>query len=463
MPLPRRSLSILILAATTVPASAQPGAPDRGESRYFEVNARAMIPGATTLRRETITLSQPGRLLVNADGHVLPRSWPCPTAAWLWIAVDGVPISNTTAVDWQKSVVPQPHTYNAVGAAAVGAGTHVVTLEADGRDGSFDLGSANLTVFVNPAQHVLQSQLAADSVPIQIPYSGRFGSSRCGWGGVPWVRVATLDMPTQDLPVYVLGSGRAQLIASGGDAMVGLLTDGADAGNEPSLLWRATHAVQDLWSGAELHGAVFCHGVLSGTPPSPEYLPRLHLGGTDFPASIHPGGNFSYHVGAGGVVVGVAGGLQVHGAVGKTNGPVCLPICAGGYGSGCPPLLSTVVISQGTIRIPPGHDGRVFIAGKARVQGNPLDAASRSTMQLRLNGHLVGSVAMQGLGGQLGGWGSTVSQRTLGVSYFATGAEALSSGDHLVELVVKVAGYGRPARIERMSIWDDDPLLVWID
>jgi len=84
-------------------------------------------------------------------------------------------------------------------------------------------------------------------------------------------------------------------------------------------------------------------------------------------------------------------------------------------------------------------------------------------VQLRLDGQMVGNVALQGIGGWLGGWDTAQSQRTGAVSYLTTGGQALAAGDHVVELVVTLNAYSSPPRVERMSIWDDDPMLLWID
>ncbi len=459
-----RATTLAVAAiASTVPLAAQPGAPDRGQSRYWQLAAPVTVFGPTTVRSETINLTAPGRLLVQADGHVLPVSWPSAASAWAWITVDGQTVSNTTVEDWQGSIAPQPHAFATVGAVSVSAGTHVVALQADARNGIFDLGSAGLTVFVNPAAQVVMAQLPADSSAIQPSYPTRPGASRCAWSNIPWSKLVSLDMPTADLPVYTFAAGRTQVIANAGDSMLGILHEHSDVRGEGTLTWRGAYSVQDLWPAAEIHSALSCQGVLYGAAPSAEYRPRLWLAATEFPPSNHPGQPLSFKVGSGATIVGVAGGMQVHGAVAKTNGPVCQAMCFGGSGSGCPAVATPVVLSYGTIRIPSGHDGRVFISGKARVQGDSGDTAARSSMRIRLNGQYVGTNAVQGVGGWLGGWDSTLSQRTLGVSYLATGALALPAGDHLVELVVQLNPYANPARTERMSIWDDDPMLVWID
>ena len=58
---------ILVLAlAPLLPA--QVGAPDRGQSKYWELPADTMIPTRTVLRQETVTLSQPAHVLVQSDG-----------------------------------------------------------------------------------------------------------------------------------------------------------------------------------------------------------------------------------------------------------------------------------------------------------------------------------------------------------------------------------------------------------
>src|SRR5262245_33914742 len=291
MPVSPHRLAPLLTAAAALAVplaslAAQPGAPDRAQSRYWTMPAAVSLLAATALRSETIVLSQPGKLLVEADGNAQPTSWPTAAQASIYITVDGVPVTNTALVDWKGSVAPQPHSFNAVGTASVTAGTHVVVLQANAPNGGYDLGSANLSVFVNPAQNVVQAQTAVDSAEIMLNFTGTPGASRCTWGSIPWKELFRIEMPTQAMPVYVFASGSAQVTRNAGDAMSSVFHAGSnDTRNETSLTWRTTYTVQDLYPAAEIHGSMFCQGILYGSPPSTEYRPTFQFAASELPPS----------------------------------------------------------------------------------------------------------------------------------------------------------------------------------
>ncbi|MEM7202877.1 MAG: hypothetical protein AAF628_21645 [Planctomycetota bacterium] len=454
---------LLTTVAIATPLCAQVGAPGRGNSRHWDQPNAVLIPGATELRKETFTLSAPATLFVRADGHVLPTSWPTAVTARVWISVDGSPASNASEVSWNRSIAPQPHTVNCVAGMTLNAGTHEVALEASSTDGTFRLDGASMSVFVAPASQVQMRQTVTDTPEIFAVLPGPRSSSRCAWGRLPYHSVLSLDMPTSDLPVFVFGSCHAFISRAAGDMMLGLFMPRSDERVERSVDFEGTFSVQDLYPAAELNAAVFVQGVMRGTAPSSEFRPRVQLGGTEFPPSFHSTRALAYRVGGGAALVAVSGGLQVAGWADKTAGVKCSAVCIGGQGSGCPPLGTEFVVSRGTISIPPGHDGRVFISGKARCQGNTGDESTRVTMQIRLNGSYVGSTSMQGTGGWLGGWDSSLSQRTLSSSYLTTGGTALPQGNHTVELVCIVNSIVLPPRTLRYSIWDDATQLVWFD
>ncbi len=459
-----RTLGLLAGVVVSVAAgmAAQPGAPDRGQSRYWTMPNEVMIPSLTVVRRETITLSQPGTLLVASDGHVRPASWPSCAAAWMWITVDGVPLSNTSTVDWWGAIAPQPHSISCRGVTTLSAGQHTIELVVDARGGSIRLAQmTNLSVYVNPARYVAQQRLAADTPPIVTQFPVKPGSSRCVWGNIPFVSVLDLEMPTEDLPAIFFGSGRTFVTASAGDSMVGFFQDQVNEANEGQLQFKGSWSVQDLFPSAELHAAVFCQGVFTGTPPSAEFRPRVTLGASEFPPSNHPNQLLGFKVGADATLVGLAGGLTVTGSAGTASGFNCQPFCVGGTGSGCGPLSSLTLVSRAVIDIPAGHDGIVFFSAAVRCQGDPGDEASNITLFLQVDGQSKSSIGRQGIGGWLGGWDAAQSQRTLGASFLATGADALAPGQHVVEVYARAFATTVPARVQRMSIWDDDPFLVW--
>lgn len=453
-------LAVLALQAVL---PGQVGAPDRDQSKYWQLPTSTIIPTRTVVRQETLTLTQAANVFVQSDGTLAPTSWPTRTRAWMQIKINGTPATNTSFMDWSRSVGPRVHSYNAVGAMLLPAGTHTVELEADTQAGTVVLGArSNLCVFVNPAEHVVQTRLNQDTPPIQSTLPIGQGPERCTWFELTYSSVLRLPIPDPEVPIFTFASAHVYDIASAGDMMLGIFPENPAVNTEKQIEFQATFSVQDVWTVAEFRSPIYCQGVWRGTQPS-EFDATLTLGATGYPPSTPHGSPLQFAIGAGATMVAIHGGLQVKGWAANTAGAICDPICIGGTAAGCPPMETRVVISSAVITVPPGHDGRILFAGKARNQGQGKDGASHTRLEFTIDGKDVGSVAEQGLAGWLGGWDACKSQRTMATSYLATGANALTPGTHVIRLVATVSPTVNPARTIRVSIWDDDPFIVWFD
>ncbi|HDS1626016.1 TPA: hypothetical protein QEL29_004408, partial [Stenotrophomonas maltophilia] len=130
-------------------------------------------------------------------------------------------------------------------------------------------------------------------------------------------------------------------------------------------------------------------------------------------------------------------------------------VCVGtnGFAPGCPSAGSQVVIGEGQVCIPQGHNGVVLFSTKSRVQGDPNDGGGSVFLFLKIDGQQVGSLGTQ----QLGSRPDSVSTRTISASYLSAGSSALGTGCHTVQAVAQVLGDFR-----HMSLNADMPL-VWFD
>ena len=253
---------ILVLAlAPLLPA--QVGAPDRGQSKYWELPADTMIPTRTVLRQETVTLSQPAHVLVQSDGALKPTGWPTSTQAWIQIKINGAPASNTSYMDWHRSVAPRIHSYNTLCAPLLPAGTHTIELEAHTQDGTVMVtAKSNLCIFVNPAEKVVQARSTQDTPPVQSTLPTGQGPERCTWTQLDYHPVVQLQIPEPEVPIFTFASAHVYDIASAGDMMLGIFPDHPIHTAEPQLHYQATFSVQDVWTVSEFQSPIYSHFLL---------------------------------------------------------------------------------------------------------------------------------------------------------------------------------------------------------
>jgi hypothetical protein len=125
----------------------------------------------------------------------------------------------------------------------------------------------------------------------------------------------------------------------------------------------------------------------------------------------------------------------------------------------CKPIGQWKTIASATVTIPDGHDGRVLMVGKLRCQGDGCDDAMTVRLRLRVNNVIRGSEGVQGLGGQVPPFTTSISQRTMTTSFFCDATNVLLPGTYTVELLGRVDA-GNGARIRHLSYHNDLPLLL---
>ena len=255
----------LLLVLTPSGARATPKPPlfadaQRPRSQYLELAGQRNIGELTTLLRATIRLSRTDTVFFQSDGTYRPRG---PSAANVYIAVDGRKSSTDSLVDWRTSEQPTAHPFDAVGALAYAP---VGTRSSSSRSPPHGCPSASTTtahrsVLRRPAGRFRRGGEPQRSGPssydgrLAIPKLGRgpFDLDTAGLltpddtltGPLPFVELLSATVPRGAASV-ALGSGWLYAAAPlSSDAMLTFVVDGRHPGNQ-----RASWANQDLWRGA---------------------------------------------------------------------------------------------------------------------------------------------------------------------------------------------------------------------
>ncbi|MEN1941410.1 hypothetical protein WCE41_09760 [Luteimonas sp. MJ246] len=443
-------------AAAVLAAAWQPAQAAAAGSRYLELAADRVVEAAPALLLET-TLDMPRAawIYLQSDGVHAPVD---ATQANAYITVDGRLASNDSIIDWRGSRAPNQHAFNAIGAVRAGPGRVHIALRARTAGGkALVKAGANLSILAEPAARVVEMRMDEASPWLDfdtrdtpegtpIPERGRRALLAAAAGNAAG-------------PVVAMASGRSYVSQSPGDAMWGLFLNGRE-----SPLDSATWSINDLFApGAEVQAPMFVQALYPDPPAnsevqlvaseSPYYKPRM--------ASTNAA---RYRVGRGARLVTLAGGMRVFGrglapkhdyaANGRHRRYAYTCIGTNGYRpEKCPPLGGDVVIGKGRACIPPGHNGVVMFSAKTRIQGDEADPGGTVSLRLRINGRDVGATSRQ----TLGPLPHSVSTRTIGASYLATGKRALPEGCHDVEAVGHATGDFR-----NISYNVDLPLL-WFD
>ena len=105
----------------------------------------------------------------------------------------------------------------------------------------------------------------------------------------------------------------------------------------------------------------------------------------------------------------------------------------------------------------------MVFAAKLRCQGDCNDDAMRVRLQLYIDCQPVGSVGIQRLWGRIPQKfiSTSVSQRTLSSSFLSAGPRALAPGKHTLSVAVHVEVRDPRACIRHLSVYNDDPIIVW--
>lgn len=388
-------------------------------------------------------MSAPSWVYLQTDGRVWPSGGGSIPA--IWIKVDGINATNSSVVDWSASQSPQQHSTNAVGAVYLSAGMHTVSLHARSLNSKmFALGSeSNLSTLINPATTVNIAIRGTDSGTLSYNVNGLNGQS---------------VLPTSaQASVSINGNAGSTLVAivssriyRNGNAGDPLTTIGIDGGTLPNN--EASWSDNDMYQGAENQAPFFTHAVVHGISTAPHTVSLL----TSAIPYTSGQNNVQYRIGADAAIITMQGGMSVVGsapiAYDAHNVTNYLCIATNIGWSGCPVTGTNVIIAQADIVVPSGNNGVVLISGKTRIQGDSADAGGVATVFLTVDGVNRGSRGIQQLASP-----NSVSSRTLGTSYLATGSEALTPGTHHVIMYAQATG-----SFKHLAVTKDLPL-IWFE
>ncbi len=333
------------------------------------------------------------------------------------IRVDGNRISNGSLLDFRVSD-PVQHSFNCIGAALLSAGTHTVQLVGYSHPsilgGQFKVGSkSNLSVVVEPASNVTHNSLNYDSTFIDVTTgSGSFQPP------ISLVQILSHSHYVSTQPLIVLTSGRSFTpLQRVGDAMWGSYINSTCPENKEHF-W----TVNDIVETGEIHAPMYGQAMYRDRTGRQ----TLQLVGTELPTGGPPNNienDIAYQVGSTAELIGLSGNLPIFASKAE------LP-----YDRACHP--NSYIAASGTrdywstsFTVGPGQQGNVMFLLKTRVLDCPVSGGEQEgpgtvTLQIRLDGSLVGSVGVQEFTE-----GNTCHQRTMTASYLKLG---LSQGAHQV-------------------------------
>jgi hypothetical protein len=421
-------------------------------SRYLSVPQGRAVSAPTTLLQSKLVLRRRGAVFVESDGAYAPIGEGA--AASVYVQIDGRRVTNESMIDWRGSTAQVRHSFNAVGARRLSAGTHRIKLVARPVAGAFVVSrSSNLSIFVRPAAQIKVVQRAQRAGPFDFVTSGLGGSG----DRLPHRRLEFVAADTRK-PTVALASASAQKAGMKGDAMLGIYINGHHPGNSRSL-W----TVNDLCRCAEVLGPMFTQALLRND----NSRSLISLAATEYPwdqPNTPPAGEDTadYIVRPSSTLVALNGGMNVVGkgepdrpGFDSLEGTVwdwgCVAMDSDPSGS-CPPPGANVRIASGTFEVPSGDPRVVMFTAKSRVQAGANDRGGTIKLWLVIDGVHRGSVGLQDLASP-----STISQRTISASYLAAGEQRLTPGKHTIAVYARVEG-----SFANVSLSRDIPL-VWFD
>jgi hypothetical protein len=444
------------------------------DSQYLQLSADVEVTGnAQVLLSATVNGSQLVHL--QSDGRFYPGTSVGPIAVRIY--VDGTKVSNDSTIDWHWGVTnPAQHSFEAVAAINLTAGSHTVQLVGYANGSTFYVGAgSNLSIMTHPANNGLASHLTADTtiyefnVPANYPNGSplipnygtsilptSLASSGTGCGGV-------------SSPIVVVSAGRSYWGGTNqGDALWNLSVDGVHQENGSS-----SYSDNDMCSCSEYQAPMYSHGFFNVA--NGNHTISLDL--TAAPLDVM--NDVNYVVGATTQVLAYSGGMTVCGKAPPNSQqyyPFVYDCVASSIGwENCNSTNTAQQLTSYEVTIPTGHNGVVFFTATSRAQGNgsaPLTCAppvcspgvtnwveggGLASLYMTIDGAVVGSTGVQGI---VAPW--TASQRTLTASYLATGTKKLSVGTHQVQLWGNGTAFQGSNGFAHLSFTVDMPLM-WFD
>ena len=443
-------MALFVLVASLSSTALAAGA----NSAYKQLNKDIKVSGGpAVLLSVTIDVRQPTLVYVQSDGVYRPGGAGRANA---FISIDAKKVSNDTHIDWRKSVAPQPHTFNIIGARYLSKGKHVVSLHATSAGpAAYFVAGTNLSVLTEAATRITDNALPADSANLSFDTINTPEGTALPAQGHK--KLISNRVMTTGKPIVAMASGTSRFGGRYGDAMWGIFLNGSEPDID-SMTW----SINDIATGAEEQAPMFSQAMFLSPPArstvqmvaseSPYYVPKM--GSTNA---------VMYAVAAGSRLITLSGGMEVYGKAltpgfsyaSKDRHRRYAYVCIGtnGFKPTCPRSGTEVVLGQSRVCIPPRHNGVVLFSAKSRVQGDSADAGGTVLLRIKIDGKAVGSTGLQ----QLAKAPNAVSTRTISASYLATGKNALAPGCHAVQVTGKATGDFR-----NLSLNADVPLL-WFD
>lgn len=419
-------------------------------SSYDALSSALTVTGTQTLLQRTISLSTPKWLFMSSDGNVSPVG-SSSQAFSASISLDNVQVSDVSTIAWFASHPHDTHSFNAIAAQYVPAGTHVIKLVAVANLGSDVVGAgSNLSVMVAPATNVVDVQSPADVGPLNFnTYAQATGNDDRSPNPAPhpFTPVATSSIATTvGQPLIAFASGIHFQAGSDGDSAIGLWVD-----NTQTNSLQASWGMNDICGCAEQRAPYYLRAYLSGLPAATH---QVVLGGSEFYWSDQNADNpIIYKIGAGSHLIAMSGGMHASGVV---YSPSPLPLAVTSMLNVFPVTVTRpATIASGTINIPSTSSGVVYFSTTTRQFGDTGNATL--ILQLKIDGVFVGSQGKQTCG--YGAFGGCVSARTMTASYLAAGANALSVGNHSVQAIVTMQS---TTSNQMLNVSIDAPV-IWFD
>ncbi len=385
------------------------------ESAYLQLSSDQMIQTATSVLSKNIYLSHQTKVFLQSDGRFFPNSGG--TKAMMQINVDNNPAGNISLIDWSNTSETAQHSFNCIAAVTLPAGSHTISLVAVPVSGTFTVGmGSNLCIMANITANMQSVTLNTDTqmydfttYNIQPPEP------------IPHSPLLSCTVNNSAGPVIALASARAYSSRSG-DKMLGIFKDGEALPNDQAL-W----TVNDYFDGCEIQAPMFTHAYINSTGTH-----TISLDATEFPWESSRGEDpAQYRVGESATMVVLEGPMRVAGSAPQSvRLNDCWDWISIGQGNGAP-----VVIASAVINIPEDHNGVVMFSAKTRFQAQLEDAGGIANLWIAIDGQGRGSTGVQQITS-----GSPESQRTVCASYLATGANALTPGDHTITVYASAQG-----------------------
>lgn len=344
--------------------------------------------GATqqVIASRTFMLSAAAPVLFHGCGNWFHQSGTA--IAQVRIRVDGNDLSETSMLF--NSVAGQRHPFMLQAVSTLGAGSHTVELVAlrSAGTGTFTVQASsqvtNLVGFANVQQLMNYSPVTISNTSFTDVLSGNYSTTGA---------------------VFLQSSATIQRLSGEGDAITEIFADGS---------WKGQVGINDMVIGQDDIAPQSGHAIVS-------LASGIHTFNLKSAKLDYPSNTVAFNVGAGATLVTAWGNIAGHKETESKDQT---------FGNVQPADLAST-----TFDLPPGHNGRVWIAAQGRwLDLNNAGTGGLEAAVLVLDGREVGPFALQNFVS-----GKTMSQRNFALGYLAID---LAAGTHTVAVRVRPATPG---------------------